>query len=67
LSAANLTTLQLREYLEYIIRKGLLAKEINPKSKQCSYKTTPKGLEYLKVVDAMHDILPKKSKKEQID
>ena len=60
MSAANITSLQSKEYLEYVIEKGLLKREIDQKTKQCRYKTTPKGIVYLNVVNSIRDILPNK-------
>jgi len=58
MSAANITSLQSKEYFEYIIQNGLLEREVDKKSMQCRYKTTPKGIAYINVVNAIRDILP---------
>jgi len=67
MSAANLTSLQTKECLDYVIQKGLLKIEPAQKSKQYRYKTTPKGIVYLNMIDSIHDILPKKKKSRSVD
>jgi len=57
MSAANISTEQSKEYFDYAIRNRLLEREMDRRSKQYRYKTTPKGIAYLNVVNALRDIL----------
>jgi predicted transcriptional regulator len=43
---ANLNSLRVNDYLEWLLKTGLLAKE--KKGKKVIYRTTPMGLQFLK-------------------
>ena len=51
----GLTTDQTRQYLDYLITKGLIAKQGMETSKSYTYKITPKGMKYLTVASAIPD------------
>ncbi len=58
---ANLSFAQLNEYLSLLLRLGLLKR--NKEEQKTLYKTTPKGIEYLKSYEEIRAILGKKEEK----
>ena len=60
MARVGLTTSQTRAYLGYAISKDLLQVELFPKSSGYQYRTTPKGIVYVNMIDTIRDILPNK-------
>ena len=58
---ANLSFAQLNEYLSLLLKLGLLRR--NKEEQRTLYKTTPKGIEYLKSYEEIRAILGKNEEK----
>lgn len=52
LTRANLTSSQFRKYMELLLEKGLLA-ESDRNSRQHSYRTTARGLQYMALYNSI--------------
>jgi predicted transcriptional regulator len=53
MSKVGLTTVQAKDYISFMISKGLLDRVVESKSRKCRYKSTTKGIHYLKMTDAV--------------
>ncbi|HKX81898.1 MAG TPA: winged helix-turn-helix domain-containing protein [Nitrososphaera sp.] len=56
LTTANVTSGQLRQYLEVLIEKGLLAELADEERRHVSYRTTEKGLAYLTIYQSLRNV-----------
>jgi predicted transcriptional regulator len=56
LSRANLTSGQLRQYREILIRKKLIIELVDDGKKHMAYRTTEKGISYLSVYSTLKSI-----------
>lgn len=56
LTRANLTSGQLRHYLEILIQKRLLIELADEDKKHVAYRTTEKGMRYLSIYSSLKSI-----------
>jgi predicted transcriptional regulator len=52
----NLTTGQTKDYLVYLVDRGLIHREISERPSRCTYKTTPKGVLYFTMARNIADL-----------
>jgi len=56
LTRANLTSGQLRQYLDILVEKKLLAEYASENRKYLAYRTTEKGMRYLSIYSSLKSI-----------
>ena len=56
LTRANLTTEQLRQYLDVLITKKLVAQLADEEKRHFAYRTTEKGIRYLSIYSTLKNI-----------
>jgi predicted transcriptional regulator len=56
LTRANLTSGQLRQYLDILVEKKLLAEFADNDKKHVAYRTTEKGIRYLAIYSSLKNI-----------
>ena len=53
----NLTTEQTNDFLKYLIDRNMMDRECKDKSGRCIYRTTSKGIKYLKELAAISEMM----------
>jgi predicted transcriptional regulator len=52
----NLTSEQTKAFLNYLIGREMIERRFLERSERCLYRTTPRGIEYLKLASLMTDL-----------